>query len=819
MRPEPGVLPVTGPVPQGGPAAGAEGDAGTGALGGDRALGERLRATLSDSGAAAAWEWHVADKRIVGDSGFATLFGITAADATRGITPPQFFGAIHPADRDRIRLAIGGMMRGSEVLSKQYRLVAPDGTVRWIQATGRAHRAAGNPAEDIPALGAEAEDARPVRLSGVLVDITEQKRLEEQLRIAQTAGGVGTFEHVDGFGTVAVSAQFCALLGLHPAADLPVRTVNAVIHPDDPALIDTAARPRSGTLSQVDLRIRRRDTGELRWLTRRGEYLRDAETTGLRFSGVVYDITQAKRIEGELRGLNENLEARVAERTRERDRIWRVSQDLLGVIDMAGRWISINPAWTALLGWEERDVVGRDSERLEHADDMAETRRQMARLAKGETILKFENRFLGKDGAYRWLSWTAVPEGGLIYCVARDMTAEKAAQAELAQAQEQLRQSQKMEAVGQLTGGLAHDFNNLLTGIAGSLELLAARIAQGRLNDAERYITAAQGAAKRAAALTHRLLAFSRRQTLEPKPTDVNKLVAGMDELVRRMMGPAISVEVVTAGGLWTTLVDPPQLENALLNLCINARDAMPGGGQLTIEPGNRWLDEHAAGERELPPGQYVSLCVSDNGTGMPPEVVLRAFDPFFTTKPLGEGTGLGLSMIYGFARQSGGQVRIYSELGSGTMVCVYLPRHLGEAEAAGPDAALAAAPRAGSGETVLVVDDEPTIRMLASEVLEDLGYLAIEAADGAAALKVLQSDARVDLLVTDIGLPGGMNGREVAEAGRVVRPELKVLFMTGYAENAVLSHGHLSHGMHVLTKPFAMDVLARRIRLLITGA
>ena len=389
---------------------------------------------------------------------------------------------------------------------------------------------------------------------------------------------------------------------------------------------------------------------------------------------------------------------------------------------------------------------------------------------------------------------------------------------ELMQAEAQLRQSQKMDAVGQLTGGLAHDFNNLLTGITGSLELLARRVGQGRLSDLDRYVAAAQGAAKRAAALTHRLLAFSRRQTLDPKPTDVNRLVGGMEELIRRTVGPAIEIEVVGAGGLWPTLVDPPQLENALLNLCINARDAMPDGGRLTIETANRWLDQRAARERDLPPGQYVSLCVSDTGLGMTAEVIAKAFDPFFTTKPLGQGTGLGLSMIYGFVRQSGGQARIYSEAGHGAMVCLYLPRHLGAVDSAEALPDMSGAPQAGHGETVLVVDDEPTVRMLVVDVLEELGYAAIEAGDGASGLRVLQSDARVDLLVTDVGLPGGMNGRQMADAARVGRPDLKVLFITGYAENAVVGNGHLERGMHVMTKPFAMEALASRIRELIAG-
>ena len=327
---------------------------------------------------------------------------------------------------------------------------------------------------------------------------------------------------------------------------------------------------------------------------------------------------------------------------------------------------------------------------------------------------------------------------------------------ELTQTQAALIQSQKMEAVGQLTSGIAHDFNNLLTGIIGGLELLHIRIGQGRTENVDRYINAAQGAATRAAALTHRLLAFSRQQTLAPEITDVNALVAGMEELVQRAVGPTITVETITAGELWSTLVDPNQLENALLNLCINARDAMPKGGKLIVETGNKRLDVRASRERDMPEGDYVSLCVSDNGTGMPPEVIARAFDPFFTTKPIGQGTGLGLSMIYGFVRQSGGQVRIHSELGRGSTIRLYLPRHhcIGVTDAA--PAELCGLPLAELGKTVLVVDDEPTVRLLVVEALEGLGYTVIEATDSAAGLRVLQSDHPIDLLVTDVGLPGG---------------------------------------------------------------
>ena len=502
----------------------------------------------------------------------------------------------------------------------------------------------------------------------------------------------------------------------------------------------------------------------------------------------------------------------------ERDRLWELSEDLLVNADYEGHLLRISPSWTILLGHDAETLLTRPYGEIVHPEDFPVVMEALLDMRTTGRPVRVENRVRAADETWRWIAWKLAPEPGgeRLTGVGRDITAEKAAAEEKARLEEQLRQSQKMEAVGQLTGGIAHDFNNLLAGISGSLELMQTRMSQGRLKDIDRYMSAAQGASKRAAALTHRLLAFSRRQTLDPKPTDVNVLVRGMEELIRRTVGPAIAVEVVGASGLWPALVDPPQLENALLNLCINARDAMPERGRITVETANRWLDEHAARKHDIPPGQYLSLCVTDTGTGMSPEVVAKAFDPFFTTKPIGQGTGLGLSMIYGFAKQSGGQVRIYSEVGLGTTVCLYLPRYHGAVEEFDPLARLADAPRAEQGETVLVVDDEPTVRMLVTEVLEDLGYTAIEAADSASGLKVLQSGVRIDLLITDVGLPGGMNGRQMADAGRETRPDLKVLFITGYAENAAVGNGHLEPGMEVLTKPFVVEALGVRIREMI---
>ncbi len=544
---------------------------------------------------------------------------------------------------------------------------------------------------------------------------------------------------------------------------------------------------------------------------------------------IVVETTERVLAEARLRELNATLEQRVEQRTRELRDSEAFARLALSAVGGVGVWIyevatdsfHCDAAIIRLYGLDPAQCVGgmRREQFLVnvHPDDRARLAAIMASSLTSADDLELEYRLLHPDGSLHWVLSRAHTQfddqGRPLRCtgVGVEMTQQRVLE-------EAFRQSQKMEAVGQLTGGIAHDFNNLLTGINGSLELLQTRIAQGRTGEVERYVTAAQGAARRAAALTHRLLAFSRRQTLDPRPTDMNRLVADMEELIRRTVGPAVQIEVVGAVGLWATLVDPNQLENALLNLCINARHAMPDGGRITIETANRRLDARAALARDLNPGQYVSLCVSDTGTGMSPEVIARAFDPFFTTKPLGVGTGLGLSMIYGFIRQSGGQVRIYSEVGQGTTMCLYLPRgHQAPAEAAA-DAGLDAAELQGSGEVVLVVDDEPTVRMLIAEVLGDFGYASLEAHDGPAGLKLLQSSARVDLLVTDVGLPGGMNGRQVADAARVLRPELKVLFITGYAENAAVGAGHLDPGMEILTKPFAMDDLAQRIRAMVRG-
>ena len=523
----------------------------------------------------------------------------------------------------------------------------------------------------------------------------------------------------------------------------------------------------------------------------------------------------ATLIAGQLSGAVSSLQALYGEKRRA-DRIWAHSRDLIVIVDAGGILQSVSPSWTWILGHPIEDVEGRHVSKFIMEADFDATRKAIATAISGTDLVGFENRLLTQTGEARWISWHSAMEDGFAYGYGRDITEQKKSAAALSAAEDALRQAQKMEAVGQLTGGIAHDFNNLLTGIGGSLERIKTRIAQGRIYDLEKFVIAAEGASKRAASLIHRLLAFSRQQTLAPKPVNANALIRGMIDLIQRSVGPSISVEFVAMGGLWATFVDAPQLENALLNLCINSRDAMPDGGKITIETGNRWIDGMGARAQGIPEGQYLSVCVSDTGAGMSQETIARAFDPFFTTKPIGQGTGLGLSMIYGFTKQSGGHVRIYSEPDKGTMVCLYLPRYRGEVPGEIEEQDQSIQARAVAGETVLIVDDEPTVRLLVTDVLTELGYTAIEASDSAGGLRVLQSEARIDLLISDVGLPGGMTGPQMVDAARDQRPHLRVLFITGFAENAILDSGLLEPGVAVMTKPFAVNDLAQQIRAMI---
>jgi PAS domain S-box-containing protein len=681
-----------------------------------------------------------------------------------------------------------------------------------------------------------AEIALIEEVAGRIWDAAERCRAEarlreseERLRLVMDSTGLGSWEYDAVTKRTIRSARHDAIFGYStPLSDWSYERFKSHIVESDLARIEAelGATMEQGKESDVECRVIRAD-GSRGWLTVRASprYGVDGQIVGL--LGTVADITERKNAENAAFETAAKFETFAQTMP---SMVWTSLPD--GRID----WFNARVTEYSGIPAEEMKPNGWAPV---HPDDIEMATTLWQEAVASSKPFTTEYRIRRYDGMYRWHITRAIPirgaDGAVTHWIgtSADIQDQKSSEqalaelnatleqqvrertAELLAAEATLRQSQKMEAVGQLTGGLAHDFNNLLAAVSGSLELLAKRIDQGQVTGLERYLSIAQVAAKRAAALTHRLLAFSRRQTLDPKPIDINQLVDGMDDLIRRTVGPAVTVKVTAADGLWAVLADPNQLENALLNLCINARDAMPDGGDLAIETGNRMLEESEARELELQGGEYVSLSVSDTGGGMTADVIARAFDPFFTTKPIGEGTGLGLSMVYGFVRQSGGQARIQSEPGHGAKISLYLPRYMGGDQIFQQQPAAQKAQH-GNGETVLLVDDERSVRMLVTEVLNELGYTVLEAENGAAGLQILESRRQVDLLITDVGLPGGMNGRQLADAARVTRPNLKILFITGYAEHAVMGEGNLKPGMHILTKPFSLETLGQRINEII---
>lgn len=737
---------------------------------------------------------------------------------------------VHPEDSPNATTAWAEALATGQAYETEFRIRQADGVYRWFLARAEPVRDTSGAITSWIGTNTDIDERRRAEedLRNIAADLEREvderreseRRLHDSQQRLQTAlevARLGTFDWNVATGAVEVDARTREIFDLEAEGPVRQEDIFGRIAPKDASRVQAEAwaAMETGDAVTISYDVLRPD-GSRRSIESHGNLRLEAADGAQHMIGLFHDVTAIRRAEAMLREENENLEQRVKERTRELDRVWRLSQDLLVIAEPDGTLNAVNEAWSDLLGWSDAELVGATFMQLAHPDDLEDTLEAFAGILEAPLSTPYEYRLRHKDGSYRWFAWTAAFEDGAIYANGRDVTAQKAQTEALIAAEDALRQSQKMEAVGQLTGGLAHDFNNLLAGISGSLEIMSKRVNQGRYADVDRYLSGAQGAARRAAALTHRLLAFSRRQTLDPKVIDANALMAGLEELVSRTAGPAVDIKTIAGADLWMVKVDPNQLENTLLNLCLNARDAMPEGGRITIETAKCHLDEAAARELNMTSGEYVSLCVSDTGTGMAPEVVARAFEPFFTTKPIGVGTGLGLSMTYGFAQQSGGQVRIDSEVGQGTTICLYLPRHLGTADVE-PVTHKGAPPGAAeqTGQTVLVIDDEPLVRMLVVDVLADLGYDVLEASDGVEGLKLLRSAARIDLLITDVGLPNGLNGRQVADAARDIRPGLNVLFITGYAENAVLNHGHLEPGMQIVTKPFEMMDLGRRIQAL----
>jgi PAS domain S-box-containing protein len=692
-------------------------------------------------------------------------------------------------------------LRGDAPLETEYCIRQADtGRVRWL-----ARRA-----EFV-----HDDEGKPIFMRGVVQDITERKAAEaavkatearfralvqtlpNQVWIADSSGQLTWFNQV-----------VCDYTGL-PAAAMTGEAWTCNVHPDDLPEVTKVWTHCLNTLTpyHVEFRVRRHD-GVYRWHLVRGVAV---ETdTGVQWVGANTDIDDQRMVQDGLSAMNLRLEKQVDDRTRELDRMWRLSTDLILQGDTTGTIHAVNPAWEQLLGWPLRELVGGDFMRLVHPDDLDRTRAELTQLAQGFITRRFENRVLRRDGLYCSVCWTAVPENGVIHAVGRDMTAEQESAEALQQAEDRLRQSQKMEALGQLTGGIAHDFNNLLQGISGSIDIVRGRLADGRSDDVGRFMDAATQSAHRAASLIQRLLAFARRQSLNSHTVNVNQLVVSMEDLLGRTLGPQIKLKVTTGQGVWMARSDENQLESAILNLAINARDAMPDGGTLTLETLNSTLDAaYVRAHEGLQAGDYAVVAVTDTGTGMSPAVLAKVFEPFFTTKPIGQGTGLGLSGIYGFAKQSGGHVRIHSREGQGTTVRLFLPRDNATAEVVAPVPVLEI-PQ-GEGETVMVVEDDAAVRMIVLDELGELGYQTLHAIDGPTALPILQSSRKIDLLLTDVGLPG-MNGRQIAEIARQHRPDLPVLFMTGYAEKAASRSKFLAPGMEMISKPFTMDALAARI-------
>jgi len=665
-----------------------------------------------------------------------------------------------------------------------------------------------------------------------VVDVTVSAHRERVLRERQNARYGAVVDHapdpiltVDSEGLIQLANPAAARTLEYSAQDLVGKPVGELFEDRDiwtqawrailggevlQRAVELVARRRDGSPSYLDV-------SASRWFNDSRAFV----------TIILRDANERHAAEAALRRLNETLEERVATTLAERKLladIVETTDAFIQVVDLDYRLLAVNKAsadeFQRTLGVRPRvgdNLLDLLSDQL---GEQANMRTLWGRALAGEeftTVQEFGSPELGRR--HYELKFDALHDAKgqqiAAFQFVYDVTERVQRQAQLAKTEEALRQAQKMEAIGQLTGGIAHDFNNLLMGITGAMDILRRRIAAGRYEDTERFMDAATASANRAAALTHRLLAFARRQPLAPKPFEINQLVWGMEDLLRRTLGEQVEMTTDLAADLWPVLTDTNQFENAVLNLAINARDAMPNGGRLTIDTRNATYTQPARyGQDEIAPGDYAIIRVSDTGVGIEPEMVAKVVEPFFTTKPLGQGTGLGLSMIYGFVKQTGGHVRIESALGAGTQISLYFPRFKGPLVTSNAGA-VGDIPE-GLGETVLLVEDDASVRLLISEVLRDLGYACIEAIDAQEAIPVLTADTRLDLMITDVGLPG-LNGRQLAELARQHRPELKVLFVTGYAQHAIGAERFLDTGMDMVTKPFTLDALALKIREILT--
>ena len=743
----------------------------------------RLRLAQEAAGIG-AFDWNLVTGKAELSPEYLRIMGF---DSVEDVSRGKLLARVHPEDRPRLsqelRAAEGGVGR----IVSETRILLPDGRTRWVQSNART---------------LVDETGRPVRRAGVIQDVTDRRAAEEALRESEARFRAITdsIDHMvwstrpDGFHDF-YNRRWYEFTGA-PEGTTDGDGWAGLFHPDDQARTWAAWRNSLSTGDPYLIEYRlRHHTGEYRWVLGRAQAVRDAAGRITRWFGTCTDIQAIVEAREVLARSRLELESLVAERTAELDRVWRNSRDLLVVISVDGVFRAVSPAWTRVLGHSPEQVAGRRFAEFLHPDDLASSLDALSEAAR-ESLTGYENRYLTVDGETRWISWNTNREGDLIYAYGRDVTAEKAAQAELDRAQEQLRQAQKMEAVGQLTGGIAHDFNNLLTAVVGGLDMIRSRTTEERTR---RLAENALQAAERGAKLTGQLLAFSRTQRLNVEAVDVNAVIAGMGDLLERAIGSGVEVLTRLDPEAGAATTDANQLELAVLNLAINARDAMgPAGGSIIIA--TRREDGRAIGL----PADCVAVCVSDDGPGMPPEVAARAFDPFYTTKPVGQGTGLGLSQVYGIAVQSGGRATIDTAEGRGTTIRILLPA-TDNIPASGVVGSGPGQPPVQPKGSILVVDDDEDVRRFVADTLDGLGYRVLQAASGPEGLQIFAAE-HPDLLVLDFAMPG-MTGAEVAERARSSRPAQPVLFVSGYADTAAIERAVSDAA--VLRKPFRVAELA----------
>jgi|WetSurMetagenome_2_1015567.scaffolds.fasta_scaffold06344_3 two-component system, cell cycle sensor histidine kinase and response regulator CckA len=735
--------------------------------------------------------WHVDipnDKLYFSEQSF-NLLGIDPKTFTG--THKEFLQAIHPDDRERMKAAIGRILQGNILYTSEYRVIWPDGSIHYITGRGKVIR----------------DDAgNPVKLHGIHWDMTERKRAEqalaeseERLKLTLNAAHIVAWEiNVDGshYETGPVYELFGKPAGFyHPG----VSDLFESIHPEDRQRMKTLVQEalRGEKEYQVEYRVPQSD-GTVGWIEAVGTLQRDARGTPTRILGIARNITEHKRMDEALRQSEERFK-----------RLVQNSNDIITLMDEKGFQTSISGPLERVTGYKPEELTGKNAFELIHPDDVENAKKIFTEaLRQPEAVRTFEYRHRHKNG--KWISMEAVGSNLLYDPVVKAIVVNSRNISERNRLQEQLQQAMKMEAIGRLAGGIAHDFNNILTVISGNIELARMDI---NLSDAmTRCLDQMMKASDSAASLTRQLLAFSRRQLIEPKVLNLNDLIRNVRQMLARLIGENIELKIMLFKDIGSVRVDPGQFEQVLVNLAVNGRDAMPDGGKLVIETSNITLDEsYCSIHQQAQPGNFVMLCVSDTGHGMSAEVKEHIFEPFFTTKTMGHGTGLGLATIFGVVRQAGGSIEVYSEADMGTTFKIFLP--LIEKQAVKLVKEKLSLDKLKGDETILLVEDEESVRHIARKILNDLGYMTIEACNGEEALILAEKhDGPIHLLMTDIVMPG-MNGRELSEKITILYPEIKVLFTSGYTEDVIVHHGVVEAQLNFIGKPYSLQALAAKIR------